>query len=252
VLLGAVAVAQNPAPPPQLAVTALRITLNAAASEPTVATVAPPAAAPPAADTATSTTTPAAAAGSVPTATPTPVPLETARVVAVGDSVMLGAAPVLEQALPTLVSDAEVSRQIMAETDVLRRLATAGQLTDIVVVQVGDNGPITQAQFDDLLNAVAAARHVIVINTKVPLDWEGPNDALIASEIKRFPNAELLDWRRAASGHPEYFLDDGVHLVEPGMRFYAQLIAQRLAVYGVAVSPDVLPPPESPRAQAAH
>jgi hypothetical protein len=164
-------------------------------------------------------------------------PTSTTRVVAVGDSVLLGAAPVLQQAVPTIAIDAAVGRQTPAVTATLQTLAAAGNVPDIVVIHTGNNGPIAEGQFDTLLQAVAGARHVLVLTVKVPMPWEGPNDRLLVSAVRRFPNAEVVDWRQAAQGHPEYLLNDGVHLTPAGMRAYSTLIASRLAADGVRTAP---------------
>ena len=51
---------------------------------------------------------------------------------------------------------------------------------------------------------------------------------VIASGVKRHPNAELIDWHSASDGRPELFVSDGVHLQPPGQRLYADMISDRV------------------------
>jgi len=148
-------------------------------------------------------------------------------VLAVGDSVMLGAVPNL-QALGTVEVDAAVSRQFPAGTDILTARYAAGTLGDVVVVHLGDNGLITGAQFDQMMSVLAGVQRVVFVNLKLPRDWEGPNNALLASKAAQYGNAVVADWYAVSSSHPEYFLDDGLHLKPEGAQAYASLLAQYL------------------------
>jgi hypothetical protein len=46
--------------------------------------------------------------------------------------------------------------------------------------------------------------------------------------VRRYPNAVLVDWYSASVEHPEYFVEDGIHLRIEGQRVYAGLIAEAL------------------------
>jgi len=70
----------------------------------------------------------------------------------------------------------------------------------------------------------ADVRRVVFVNLKAPRDWEGPNNAVLAEGVKRYPNAVLVDWHAASVGRPEFFCD-GIHLQQQGAQAYAQLIA---------------------------
>jgi hypothetical protein len=51
---------------------------------------------------------------------------------------------------------------------------------------------------------------------------------VLAEGVRRYPNAVLVDWYSASVDHPEYFVEDGVHLRIKGQRVYADLISRRL------------------------
>ena len=65
---------------------------------------------------------------------------------AIGDSVMLGATAALKQQLPDVIVDAKVGRYITEGIDIVRRYKARGQLPPVVVVQLGNNGPIDEKE----------------------------------------------------------------------------------------------------------
>ena len=152
---------------------------------------------------------------------------------AVGDSAMLGAVDALEHEIPNLVLiDAQGSRQALAAIDLLRQYRAAGHLGDVVVVHIGNNGPLTAEQFDEMMGVLDGVRKVLVVNLTVPPNVANPvavpNDAVLAEGVRRYPEkAVLVDWYSASAGHPEYFWD-GIHLTPQGARAYAGLISSHV------------------------
>ncbi len=163
-------------------------------------------------------------------------------VTAIGDSVMVGAVDALEQQVTNLaLLDAQGSRQPQTAIGILRKRRSAGQLGDVVIVHIGNNGPFTDAQFDELMQTLAGTRKVLIVNLTVPPQVEDPiavpNNAVLASGVQRYPNGVLVDWRAASAGHPEFFGDDGIHLTLEGAQAYADLIAADLGGAESAVEP---------------
>ena len=156
----------------------------------------------------------------------------TGPVSAIGDSVMLGAAGELERQVPNLTYiDAEVGLQAAGAIDVLRWRQASGQLGEVVVVSIGNNGIFTAEQFDEMMGVLEGVPRVVIVNVNVPRVWEQPNNEVLAEGVQRYPNAVLVDWYSASVEHPEYFVEDGVHLQIEGQRVYATLIAD-------AIDPD--------------
>ena len=209
-----------PAPPRFLSVQA------AEASPPpvTTTTVAETTTSSSIADTSTSTTVPPV---TVPAVT-TPTTLPKALVTGLGDSVLLEAKATLESRLPSASIDAVVGRQfkeLLAEATMLR---DSGKLGDEVILQMGNNGPVTGSQFDDIMDVLKGARRVVVINVKVPRPWEGPNNDVLAAGVSRWPTSVLVDWHKQGSAHPELFADDGTHMGPTGVSIFVELILANL------------------------
>ncbi|HEX6488642.1 MAG TPA: acyltransferase family protein [Candidatus Dormibacteraeota bacterium] len=164
-----------------------------------------------------------------PTPPPSPVPspsptLPTLPIVAVGDSVMVGAAPAMAHAIPGIEIDAREGRQVQTGLQVLEGLQPSGRLDGAVVVDLGNNGTFTSDQLSAFMKTLSSARLVVFVNLKEDEPWTAANNQLIDAAPQQYPNAVLVNWAAASSSHPEYFWDDGLHLRPEGAQVYAQLI----------------------------
>ncbi|HXY94956.1 MAG TPA: hypothetical protein VEP49_21025 [Acidimicrobiia bacterium] len=174
-----------------------------------------------------------AAAPTTTTAPPTTAPTTTLvppRVTAIGDSVMLGAAQALIQAIgpERTTVDAQESRQFSAGVDVIQGYKDRGELGDEVVVQLGTNGTVNPSDFDRMMQILKGVRKVLILNAKVPRPWEDEVNETLADGVKRYKNAVLVDWHTIGDAHPEYFYGDGLHLRPAGQQAYAQLVLANL------------------------
>lgn len=155
--------------------------------------------------------------------TTTTLPIEPIDVFAIGDSVMLGAAPALTAR--GAVVDADVSRQGKGGVDILAALNAAGLLDNVVVIHLGTNGPVSQATFDAMLEQTRGVPLVVVLTIKAGRGWTEANNALIRGLPARWPNVKVLDWQVDAAACPgDCFYGDGIHLTPEGQRYYADLI----------------------------
>jgi hypothetical protein len=143
-------------------------------------------------------------------------------VLAVGDSVMLGASAALQQAIPGISVDAAVSRQFTTGIDILASASERGQLPGTVVVHLGTNGPIDDASCDALMD-VLAGRRVVLVTLHVPRSWEAGNNAVLR-DCAIHHGAGIADWSSVAGG-ADFLAGDGYHLNSEGAQAYAGLLA---------------------------
>jgi hypothetical protein len=178
------------------------------------------------------------------TAAPMPAPIRH-TLVAVGDSVMLGAVSAIRDIphwrvtvdargcrQPTTRGDGCGATDIPSGVDALRAAREAGHLGGAVVVSLGNNGPMAPEQFDALMAEVADQRLVLALTLHEPRSYEGPNNAVITGATARWPNLRIVDWHTAAQDHPGWFSDgEGIHLSRAGAVAMAELIASHLPRY---------------------
>ena len=142
---------------------------------------------------------------------------------AIGDSVMLGAAPTMQSA--GIQVDAAVSRQATTGADILDGVVAQGSLGDYAVIHLGTNGPMSSETLDRLMAATATAKVVVVLTVKAARGWTEPNNALIRALPGNHPNVVVVDWQAEATAHPEFITSDGIHLKNADARkFYTNLV----------------------------
>jgi hypothetical protein len=164
------------------------------------------------------------------------------RLLAVGDSVMLGARSNILAIgggwtisvdtrgcrNPTIRGDGCGATNIPSGVDALRLARAEGRMGDVVVISLGNNGPMSTEQFEAVMAEVADVPRVIWFNQHEPRSYEGPNNRVIAAGVARHPNAELIDWHSLGNANPGWFSSDGIHLSGAGRQAMADLIAARL------------------------
>lgn len=152
-------------------------------------------------------------------------------VTAIGDSVMLGAAPALEEAIPDCVIDAVESRQVLDGVEVVQELEQSENLGKTVVIALGTNGPFTVEQGQALLNALPSDRNVYWVTAYgMYLQWQDESNESIQELKQANPNMEIIDWAGYASSHPEWFYNDGIHLRPEAQAPYAEFIATSIGI----------------------
>lgn len=160
------------------------------------------------------------------------------HVTAVGDSVMLDYQIPLQADVPGIDVEAAVSRQWYTGVSLLQQLKAEGQLGAEVVVALSTNGPITDADFDQMMSVLQGASRVVFVNVHVDQPWQDPNNEVLARGATRYPNVVIADWATLADQNPQWFGPDGTHLAidGPGADALAALIASTLA-NGVSPAP---------------
>jgi peptidoglycan/LPS O-acetylase OafA/YrhL len=144
---------------------------------------------------------------------------------AIGDSVLVGAADALAARMgPALTIDALIGRQMVDADELARDLAGRGQLGQVVLLHLGNNGPFTAEQIDAVFAAVGPDRTVLLVNVLVPRRWEGEVNDQLAAAIDRHPNAVLVDWRSIVTSEPGLTRSDGYHLTGDGAERFADLV----------------------------
>ena len=150
------------------------------------------------------------------------------RVTAIGDSVMLGAAHQLAEDVPGIDLDASVGRQVAEVIALLQERKASGELGEVVLLHIGNNGRFNASQFDRIMEVVGPERRVVFLTLKVSRSWEESNNRVISEGVERHEGAFLVDWRAALEERPEVLWKDGTHLRPEWASFYVELLAPYL------------------------
>jgi hypothetical protein len=148
---------------------------------------------------------------------PGPAPL------AVGDSVMLGAAPQLRGR--GFEIDVRGCRQMSEGLGVLSARRRAGSLPDVVVVALGTNWTVTTDQIRAALRTLGPNR-VLGLVTPPEVDGVASSDqTTIHAAGRRWKlRVKVLNWVAKSAGHSWTW--DGMHLKPEGAAAYARLLGQ--------------------------
>jgi peptidoglycan/LPS O-acetylase OafA/YrhL len=148
------------------------------------------------------------------------------RILALGDSVMLGCSAQLKNALHHHVRvDATIGRQIEDTVNELQGLRRHRRLTKIVVLQVGNNGPLWYHDLVRLRHALHGIPDIVVVNVRNTTSWQDESNHALANWLQGWPAAHLADWYGKSTSK---MMQDGTHPWPYGCAIYARLIADTL------------------------
>jgi peptidoglycan/LPS O-acetylase OafA/YrhL len=154
-----------------------------------------------------------------------PAPRAGGPALAVGASVMLAAADAVQRRLgPKTRVDAAVGRQTDEVTARLRAYRAAGRLPVRVVVQVGENGPLSSGELGRLRDALRGVARVVFVTVRIPRSWESQVNGALARAVASWPGARLADWHGASGAAG--LLYDGAHPDPAGQELYARVVAR--------------------------
>jgi hypothetical protein len=144
-------------------------------------------------------------------------------VLAIGDSLMVGATAELVRSYPGIIIDAKEGRSFSSGIDVLaKRLATA--TPDVVVFALGTNNGATSDQIETVMDIASGIDEVIFVNVVVPRVWQSWTNLAMLEASASHDNVSFVDWHAASFGANEFFRSDGYHLSSIGIDRWVDLI----------------------------
>ncbi|HRB05185.1 MAG TPA: acyltransferase family protein [Ilumatobacteraceae bacterium] len=176
-------------------------------------------------------TTPTEPATTVPgetTTTSTTIPKEPQKYVAIGESVMVGAQPLLESS--GIFVQAKEGRGPEGVKNAVIQLDDSGDIGagSTIVIQVGTNAPLTQSELDAIMAAVPAeAAGVVFMTIHADIAYVPANNDLLRAMPDKYANVSVLDWDARASEVD--LCTDGIHISCNGSgpaKFYTNLILE--------------------------
>ncbi len=166
------------------------------------------------------------------------------QIVAIGDSVMLAAAPQLQARWPGIAIDAVVSRQMRQAPDIVRSLAARDALRPIVILHLGTNGSIDPSTLAEVRSIIGPERQLVLVSAQAPRDWiPGVNRHLFAFAAD-YRDVVVADWRRAIAPQLNLLARDQVHPGSAGGRVYANAV--ETALLYLASLPELVDYDENP------
>jgi len=148
------------------------------------------------------------------------------RIIAIGDSVMIGAEERLAARLgPGFSMDAKVGRQADEFVAIAQRIKHEGHHPDAMIIQMGDNGPLYGSEMEALQKATSEVGELFLINDHAPVSWVDESNRALAEAAEDWPHTTLVDWASAAAAGGDGLFWDGIHLTPGGAGVYTRLVA---------------------------
>jgi len=148
------------------------------------------------------------------------------RIVAFGDSVMIGAKEKLAAHFgPRFSMNAKVGRQADEFVKLARRLKRRGGHIDALIIQMGNNGPLYGDEMEALRKATSNVGELFLIDDHAPVSWQDESNHALEEADETWPHTSLIDWAPVAAAH-ENLLWDGIHLTPGGAGIYTRLIVR--------------------------
>ena len=147
------------------------------------------------------------------------------RIIALGDSVMIGARDRLAARLgPGFSMSARVGRQADEFVAIVQRLRRQGHSPDAMIIQMGNNGPLYGEQMEAIQRATSNVGHLFLINDQAPVSWVQESNDALAEAGREWPHTTVIDWKSAAESGQGLLWDD-IHLTPAGAAAYARLVS---------------------------
>jgi peptidoglycan/LPS O-acetylase OafA/YrhL len=147
------------------------------------------------------------------------------RIIALGDSVMIGARDRLAARLgPGFSMSARVGRQADEFVAIVQRLRRQGHSPDALIIQMGNNGPLYGEQMEAIQRATSKVGHLFLINDQAPVSWVDESNNALAEAGRDWPHTSVIDWKSAAESGQGLLWDD-IHLTPAGAAVYARLVS---------------------------
>jgi peptidoglycan/LPS O-acetylase OafA/YrhL len=149
------------------------------------------------------------------------------RIIALGDSVMIGAEEKLAARLgPGFSMSAEVGRQADEFIEIVQKIKREGHEPDAMIVQWGNNGPLYGEDIEALREATTNVGQLFLVNDHAPVSWQDESNHAIAEATEDWRDTTLIDWAREAEEGGEAQFYDGIHLTPKGAGDYARLVSR--------------------------
>lgn len=149
---------------------------------------------------------------------------------AIGDSVMVGAARMLSER--GIDVDAKGGRTAYFSMEALEE-HLAGDPREVVVFHGVGYYFVSAEDFGRLMSIAADVDHLIVLTRQFPprdpwIRLEREGNEMLRRESAKYDNVTLIDWNEVTDGREDELTTDGTHLTLLGLELYVQLIVNAI------------------------
>ncbi|MDY5153361.1 Peptidoglycan/LPS O-acetylase OafA/YrhL, contains acyltransferase and SGNH-hydrolase domains [Actinobaculum suis] len=159
-----------------------------------------------------------------------PLAADGSNVTVIGDSVTVAASPALQERMPNIAVDGEVSRSIKPAPGIISSMKQQGTLRPYVVLALATNGSVSDADWAAVKQALGEDHRIVLVTGYGPANKTWIREA--AEKIREIaatdPHVRVADWEPIAAAHEEHLAGDRVHPDPTAAGLYADEILRAL------------------------
>ena len=157
--------------------------------------------------------------------TEAPKAVDSSKVTMIGDFILEGAQSYIMEAMPEIYISSYQNRQVYDGSYVANELKEENNLRDVVVIELGTNGPFDEETGQAMIDAIGKERRIYWINIYASnRDYESDVNDTIKKLAEKNSNLNIIDWNAEVTKHPEY-VHDGFYLTDDGLAALTKIIS---------------------------
>lgn len=130
--------------------------------------------------------------------------------------------------LPNLELDAMSNRQMHEVWDIYSGLKEDDLIGEALIVALGSNGDIDTETLTKVWEDLGD-KPLLLVNIVLPYSiTEAERNTALETFVQDHEGVYLIDWRKAATCHPDYFQEDLIHPNDYGCKAYSQLLTKSI------------------------
>ena len=153
--------------------------------------------------------------------------LSSARVMVIGDSVVLGATSAIYSTVPGAFVDAMQNRNMYDAINLLAgyRAANGGNLPRVIVIGLITNYcSFGTGTLQSIMEAAGPGHQFVFITGYLRYSNRDAQNNTLRWAANNYGNVRIADWGPIASANPSYLYSDGIHLTPAGRTAYANMV----------------------------
>ena len=156
--------------------------------------------------------------------TEAPKEVDASKVTIIGDFILEGAQVHISEVMPEAFINSYQNRQVYDGADIANELKDAGNLREVVVIELGTNGPFDEETGQAMIDAIGKERRIYWINIYASnRDYEKDVNDVIKALADKNENVNVIDWNAEVTKNPDY-VHDGFYLTDEGLDAMTKLI----------------------------
>jgi hypothetical protein len=156
----------------------------------------------------------------------------------VGDSIMRGATPEIEERFGEDTVHALSGRRFDEGTAVVEEIVETDHALELLIIGLGSNGPVQPDDLDEIMRLAAEVPRVAFVNVRVDRRWEDDSNRELDAGVERHASTMLIDWYTASEDVERLLRSDRVHPTSEGFTVLAELIASAVFPHWSTTRPN--------------